>query len=403
MFSNFGLTAENWLFIPLAFISIMLEGTRETFFSRGVNRFSFPIFSERFGMRVVRKRGFTLIELLVVIAIIAILIALLLPAVQQAREAARRTQCKNNFKQFGLAIHNYHDIYGSAPLGCTVRDNGNHRRFSAHLALLPFIDQAPMYQQVEALRVSGAGNAPWSGSIDNVLIQTNHLLCPSDGTNVDPSQARRARTNYMFSWGDMGQDSNPEWAGNGNGMRGFFMAQNRNKSGGGGVRRFRDCTDGLSNTIAMGEKIKSKDTATTINSGALTTATFTIGQPLTCRALVDNTGTYPDVGDQNGARLSGVRAYDGAPCFVACNTMLPPNSASCKRSGNTHDRDGIFSMTSHHTGGVQVLLGDGSCRFISENIDTGDLSQSPVSSGASPYGIWGALGSVQGGEVIGEF
>ena len=111
------------------------------------------------------------------------------------------------------------------------------------------------------------------------------------------------------------------------------------------------------------------------------------------------------MGDNRGSRLAGVRAYDGAPPFAGCNTIIPPNGPSCKNGNdNQHDRDGIMTMTSQHTGGAQVLLGDGSVRFISENIDSGNLTAAAPTGGTpSPYGVWGSLGSVQGGEVIGEF
>jgi prepilin-type processing-associated H-X9-DG protein len=115
-------------------------------------------------------------------------------------------------------------------------------------------------------------------------------------------------------------------------------------------------------------------------------------------------GVYTTLGDGNGAVLSGQRAYDGAPPFTGVNTVLGPNSASCKNGNdNNHDRDGIMTMSSQHTGGAQVLLCDGSVRFISDNIDNGNLAAGIVVSGPSPYGIWGALGSVNGGETVGEF
>ena len=153
-------------------------------------------------LRSSKRKAFTLIELLVVIAIIAILIALLLPAVQQAREAARRTQCKNNFKQLGLAIHNYHDVFSTAPFGCTGTFGATYRRFSGHFGLLPYIDQAPAYQQASALMDAGGANAPWNGGVNNILVQTNNLLCPSDGDGVHTAERRKATTNYMFCYGD---------------------------------------------------------------------------------------------------------------------------------------------------------------------------------------------------------
>ena len=356
-------------------------------------------------MKKLSRKGFTLIELLVVIAIIAILIALLLPAVQQAREAARRTQCKNNFKQMGLAIHNYHDVYGTAPFGCTGAFGSGYRRFSGHFGMLPYIDQANAYTQASAVMDSGAAGAPWNGAVNDILIQTNNLLCPSDGVSVAGSQRMRATTNYMFCYGDNAWDSNPGWAANGGRSRGFFMGQQGN--GNGGVRRFRDVTDGLSNTIAMGERIKAKDGADSILTGGTTTSVASGGRdnPALCLASVGADNRYTTLGDGNGSRLAGVRAYDGTPPFVGCHTTLPPNSPSCKNGNdNQHDRDGIMSMSSHHTGGAQVLLADGSVRFVSENIDSGNATAAPLTGGApSPYGIFGALGTVQSGEVIGEW
>ena len=356
-------------------------------------------------LRSSKRKAFTLIELLVVIAIIAILIALLLPAVQQAREAARRTQCKNNFKQLGLAIHNYHDVFSTAPFGCTGTFGATYRRFSGHFGLLPYIDQAPAYQQASALMDAGGANAPWNGGVNNILVQTNNLLCPSDGDGVHTAERRKATTNYMFGYGDNAWDSNPGWAGNGGRSRGFFMGQQGN--GRGGVRRFRDVTDGLSNTIAMGERIKAKQNADSILTGATTTSVPNGGRnnPALCKATVDSTGRYTSLGNGPGSRLGGVRAYDGSPPFTGCHTTLPPNSPSCKNGNdNQHDRDGIMSMTSHNTGGAQVLLGAGSVRFVSENIDSGNLAAAPLTGGSpSPYGVFGALGSIQSGEVIGEW
>jgi prepilin-type N-terminal cleavage/methylation domain-containing protein/prepilin-type processing-associated H-X9-DG protein len=374
--------------------------------------FSFP--EEFFAMtRFSRgRKAFTLIELLVVIAIIAILIALLLPAVQQAREAARRTQCKNNLKQLGLAIHNYHDVYNSVPLSCTlagtpIGTNGNNiRRFSGHLGLLPYVEQANLYQSTMSYLVSvdGGSGVPWNNAVPCVVAKSPHLLCPSDSESL--VDAVKAKTNYMFSLGDNAWDQNPEWAGNGGrGLRGFFKSI-RNDGQGGKPRNFRDVTDGLSNTIAMGERITGKPGGNSIKTGAATTAVADGGRnnPSLCKASVGANGVYTTLGDGNGAVLSGQRAYDGAPPFTGVNTVLGPNSASCKNGNdNNHDRDGIMTMSSQHTGGAQVLLCDGSVRFISDNIDNGNLAAGIVVSGPSPYGIWGALGSVNGGETVGEF
>ncbi len=181
--------------------------------------------------RVLRRRGFTLIELLVVIAIIAILIALLLPAVQQAREAARRSTCKNQLKQLGLAIHNYHDTYKMVPFGSSI-NGGPGPRHSGYMGMLPYIDQAPLYQLIATggTRVANNGStnyppfgaSPWDGNYAPNLITLPVLQCPSD---QDPPGVTMGKTNYMFSRGDTCWDTCPMWNGNGGrGLRGSSWA-----------------------------------------------------------------------------------------------------------------------------------------------------------------------------------
>jgi prepilin-type N-terminal cleavage/methylation domain-containing protein len=203
------------------------------------------------------KKGFTLIELLVVIAIIAILIALLLPAVQQAREAARRTQCKNNLKQLGLALHNYHDVFGSFVFrkggydtvpGAAGDARGNANRLSGYVGLLPYLEQAPLYAVIQAgdpangIPVGGPpGWSAWAGWSNPIPM----VQCPSDGRDGD---TRRAN-NYNFCIGDspMG-DTATSNVHSQRAVRGVFGYQRCTK--------IADITDGTSNTIAMSEHIR---------------------------------------------------------------------------------------------------------------------------------------------------
>ncbi len=359
-------------------------------------------------MKLVRRRAFTLIELLVVIAIIAILVALLLPAVQQAREAARRSQCKNNLKQLGIAIHNYHDVHSVAPLGSTIAGGGGNnqfRRFSAHLGLLPFSEQAGLYEDSNNhLDIPGGDTAGWNNGVPAVVAKLPTLLCPSDPTSA--VDAAKAHTNYMFSHGDNAWDQNPAWNGNGGrGIRGFFTCI-RDDGQGGRARNFRDVTDGLSNTVMMGERIVAQPGGNSIQDGTTTTAVGNGGRdnPSNCLASVGANGVYNTVGNATGSALAGTRAFDGAPPFTTVNTVIAPNGPSCKNGNdNNHDRDGIMTMSSRHAGGAHVVLADGAVRFISDSIDTGNQTANPVTSGPSPYGVWGALGTVGGSEDLGDF
>lgn len=361
------------------------------------------------------RKAFTLIELLVVIAIIAILIALLLPAVQQAREAARRTQCKNNLKQLGLAIHNYHDVYNTLPLGAGATSGAYGvagRRHSAHVGLLPYMEQSALFQMISSggtgAAVNGTTNygafemTPWDTNHKGVKMKLPNILCPSDGDTSDQlvNSGGLTGTNYCFSRGDQCWDTNPGWNGNGGrGLRGAFVGG----QGVSGTHGFRDVTDGLSNTIFMAERIKAKPGGLRIRDGAtdttLTQAAYR-ANPALCKATVGTNG--PGVYNGSVGLWAGGRWSDATISFTGVTTILGPNKPSCTQPGDDHD--GIQDPTSLHTGGAQVLLGDGGVRFISDNIDTGNSTiGSPVGSQVSPYGIWGALGSIAGNEVIGEF
>ncbi len=366
-----------------------------------------------------RRRAFTLVELLVVIAIIGILIALLLPAVQAAREAARRSQCSNNLKQFGLALHNYHDTYkafpprsgGTAGGGNTARFDGNYLRKSCFIFLLAFLEQSALADMVQAGNVVDTnGNTIWPGGpagwYDNAnwkpwRSQINVVICPSDTPALNPGQP--AKHSYAFCMGDWagGTAGDARWnQTNSNPSRGVFEGPMKCKG-------FNSIKDGSSNTIGMSERIWSNNRgiqnavnidvreATAVNVASVLTS------PGTCYAQA--TGNRFN-GVQIKGRFGAVWA-DGQAERVGFTTILPPNAPSCVYDGNVNadSTGGVLSAASNHPGGAQALLMDGSVRFITETINTGNLALAPVIAGPSPYGIWGALGSIDGGESLGDF
>jgi prepilin-type N-terminal cleavage/methylation domain-containing protein/prepilin-type processing-associated H-X9-DG protein len=361
------------------------------------------------------SRGFTLIELLVVIAIIAILIALLLPAVQQAREAARRSQCKNNLKQIGLALHNYHDVYGAFVYrkggtnggGDSSRLDGNYNRRSGMISLLPFLDQAPLYNQIETGDASTTppvpkgGAAPWSGWTV-YRRQIPNLLCPSDPGNSNP----RGNCTYAFSMGD------------------YVGAANRDDRVVNGLFARDTCygvqsiTDGASNTLAFSERCIANNTGNNggfgrgAKPGALVrestlTAVASIstnpGSCLSAAAAVSANGRYIDVSAVKG-KFSSIW-QDGQPENVAFLAILAPNGPSCTNDTNNNADAAINLLTasSYHTGGVHALMADGAVRFISNSINTGNLGVANIKGGPSPHGVWGALGTRAGGETVSDF
>ncbi len=352
------------------------------------------------------RRGFTLVELLVVIAIIGVLVALLLPAVQAAREAARRTQCTNNLKQLGLALHNYHDTHGEFVFrkgGTEGSDSGtsNRGRLAGFIPLLPFFEQGALYDQIQGGDPPG-GPAPWNSWAPWEVAPTM-LRCPSD---TGPHRGRVYRNDtrvhsYSFSVGDQIADIR-----DGQNLRGMFMRRH-------GVN-MSEVTDGTSNTIAMSERL--------INAPASSSGSWqTIGalevehvlgiamgigglrdSPMICLTTTD--GRYFVQGTEavGGAGRTGLSWQDGQPHYVGFNTVLPPNAPSCgEDSRNSGDQYHLaLPPTSRHPGGVNILMVDGSVRFTSETIDTGNLGVRQPDRGPSRYGVWGALGSKSGGESV---
>ena len=334
------------------------------------------------------RKAFTLIELLVVIAIIAILIALLLPAVQQAREAARRTQCKNNLKQIGVALHNYHDTHSVFPqgkvidrdvryAGCPPWVNGSG--FSWRVMILPMIEQSALYN-TNVLPHSGIYTCSIfaNGAAERLALLRTTLpayLCPSDAT--------------LF----VGRERPTNYPGVGGGHKNSHGDRDRQERQ--GILTFRgasmrDIADGTSNTAMVGE----------VHRGV----------------LFNRYSGGPD--NITGQRCKWWAAESG---FCAADTWFPPNAANPTKGNNkgqvapqegplndagclsgqgpcadqvswvddvANNMPGGRGLSSAHVGGAQVLLGDGSVRFVSDSVD---------------ITTWRAVGTMNNGEILGEF
>ncbi|MCC7421476.1 MAG: DUF1559 domain-containing protein [Planctomycetaceae bacterium] len=291
-----------------------------------------------------RHRGFTLIELLVVIAIIAILIALLLPAVQQAREAARRTQCKNNLKQLGIALHNYHDTVNAFPPGGI----GGTMKASFFTMLLPYIDQAPAYNRMNfASGFSQNGGATISADMLITLpaIYVPMLNCPSSelktvDTKVDPIPIQRPNyvgiSSAILSTVDGVTNSQTA------GTYGWWVANNGVLYANSRVR-IRDITDGTSNVIVMSEQ----------------------GRPQNDN--VDRRSCMHGGGAWKGCYLAG-ETNTGNFCQNLVNIAYGINNMATGLTWATQPYHSSVPLSSRHSGGVHALKGDGAVVFLSENI-----------------------------------
>ena len=348
-----------------------------------VGGFPLVILPESIVNRSNRHRvGFSVVELLVCIAVLAVLVALLLPAVQSARESARRVECSNRFRQIGIALHGFEERQKSFPIdgGPWLFNTASQTRFeggySVMAQLMGDLGQGPVASLVN---VSVRNHIPWDEEPDIAM-----LRCPSD-------PADSVGLNYRVCYG---LDSGQQTTQSADRLEGMF----RN----GDSRLIREMTDGTSHTVAVSERIRSDIDMTSytpaediVGSGAILlyglnqiTADETLD---ICRSVTGATTGYSgQVGWSwtHSADFQTKYNHIAPPNYIVPDCSLDPLSSSIPGRVSISSNGGLVSARSYHRGGVNCLLADGSARFISSSID---------------LGLWRALATIAGSEVIGEF
>jgi len=298
-----------------------------------------------------RRPGFTLIELLVVIAIIAVLIALLVPAVQKVREAAARAQCQNNLKQWGLAMHGYHDTYKRFPIGST-----NTPRQTWVMHVWAFVEQTALSKKNDLTQPFYGAPATITGTMNGLLgARVPLYYCPSDSgsdLNASGETYMRTRGNYVVNWGNTYYDTAPGTASAPFGHMNGNRATPRNT-------RMASITDGTSNTAMIAEYLMAKS--------------------------ANDNDWRGDIHNDDGVfRFHTLTTPNTTSADVVAwaqttnDPLMPVNTAGSQ----------FNTARSRHTGGVNVGLCDGSVRFVTNSVATG---------------AWAALGTMDGGEPLGDF
>lgn len=344
-----------------------------------------------------RRLSFRLLELLAVVVIVLLLLGLTLPWVGTSRESARRFHCTNNLKNILLATFNYEATHNSLPtaMGGTAGDplQSNASRRSGMVAMLPELDHTALYDYIRITQKVGGvtyppqGPAPWIADYPAWTTQPEVLECPSAAEASGPF----GKTNYAFCIGDLARDIHQPTM-----TRGAFAC--------GQYLRTAMIRDGASNTIFFAE-IDSAAGKRISGQMAIQQSSRLLEKPSLCFDLRDAWNHQYYAGQAPLRQLGrGGRWADGSAGDSLFNTILPPNSPSAAIDGD-EAADGLYSAGSQHRRGVNVGMGDGSVRLITHEIDCGDLSlptptMAEISRGkvASPYGVWGALGTASGGE-----